>query len=165
MAISTVCEEVVDMKHQHAVAVCRFLPWHGDCMRMASSETISIAEIASVRNIDSSFFNFSFLPLYVPFSNQNRTGLLRIVKPGFVRYGNKNHQSGLACVLSNAGASRKTMFVGRHHAGEQWTDLLGWNQEVIIIDGSGWATFPVSTRSVSVWVSAAADDRDRFRLL
>lgn len=111
------------------------------------------------------FFNFPFLPLYVPFSGQCQTSLLRIVKPGFVRYGNKNHPSGLACVLSNAGASRKTMFVGRHHAGEQWTDLLGWNQEVIFIDSSGWATFPVSTRSVSVWVSAAADDRDRFRLL
>nr|UIX27107.1 NFAmy13B [uncultured fungus] len=81
---------------------------------------------------------------------------------GFVRYGNKRHPSGLACVLSNSSASKKRMFVGRKHAGEHWTDILGWSKETVVIDGRGYGVFPVSARSVSVWVDAAAEGRDRF---
>ncbi|KAL1962403.1 hypothetical protein VTN77DRAFT_9742 [Rasamsonia byssochlamydoides] len=84
---------------------------------------------------------------------------------GFVRYGNSRHPSGLACVLSNGPASKKRMFVGKGHAGEQWTDLLGWCDETVTIDAGGYGEFPVSARSVSVWVNAAAEGRDRFRQL
>ncbi|KAI9932117.1 hypothetical protein ASPWEDRAFT_171758 [Aspergillus wentii DTO 134E9] len=78
---------------------------------------------------------------------------------GFVRYGNRRHRDGLACVMSNAGASHKRMYVGRNHAGEQWTDILEWRKETITIDNRGYADFPVASMSVSVWVNAAAEGR------
>jgi alpha-amylase len=84
---------------------------------------------------------------------------------GFVRYGDRRRPSGLACVLSNGPASSKYMFVGESHAGEQWTDLLAWRRDVVVIDSHGFGEFPVSGKSVSVWVNAAADGRDRFRPL
>ncbi|KAN0070888.1 Glycoside hydrolase superfamily [Elaphomyces granulatus] len=84
---------------------------------------------------------------------------------GFVRYGDRRRPSGLACVLSNGPASSKYMFVGESHAGEQWTDLLAWRRDVVVIDSRGFGDFPVSGKSVSVWVNAAADGRDRFRPL
>ncbi|KAL1979962.1 hypothetical protein VTN96DRAFT_4847 [Rasamsonia emersonii] len=82
---------------------------------------------------------------------------------GWVRYGNARHPSGLACVLSNGPAATKRMFVGKSHAGEQWTDLLGWCSETVTIDERGYGEFPVLAKSVSVWVNAAAEGRDRFR--
>lgn len=54
------------------------------------------------------------------------------------------------------------MFVGRKHAGERWTDILEWNSETVVIDDRGYGVFPVSARSVSVWVDAAAEGRDMF---
>ncbi|RMJ27106.1 alpha-amylase [Aspergillus sp. HF37] len=81
---------------------------------------------------------------------------------GFVRYGNRRHPSGLACVLSNAKASRKRMHVGRNHAGELWTDILGWCADTIAIDQRGYGIFPVGTKSVSVWVNAAAEGRQHL---
>lgn len=54
------------------------------------------------------------------------------------------------------------MFVGKSHAGEQWTDLLGWCRETVTIDERGYGEFPVSAKSVSVWVNAAAEGRDGF---
>lgn len=79
---------------------------------------------------------------------------------GFVRYGNARHPCGLACVISNAGASRQRMHVGRKHAGESWSDLLGWHPGAVAIDARGYGVFPVSAMSVSVWVSSAAAGRD-----
>lgn len=52
------------------------------------------------------------------------------------------------------------MYVGRKHAGEQWTDILGWREEKVTIDNRGYGVFPVSAMSVSVWVNAAAEGRD-----
>ncbi|KAL2838894.1 glycoside hydrolase superfamily [Aspergillus pseudoustus] len=52
---------------------------------------------------------------------------------GFVRYGNARHPSGLACILSNAGPSRKRMYLGRAHSGQQWTDILNSRTEAIKI--------------------------------
>ncbi|KAL4895664.1 glycoside hydrolase superfamily [Aspergillus ambiguus] len=81
---------------------------------------------------------------------------------GFVRYGNRQHPWGLACIMSNAEATRKRMFVGRQHAKERWTDILEWNDEVVTIDRNGYGTFPVARLSVSVWVNYAADGREKI---
>lgn len=64
--------------------------------------------------------------------------------------------------MSNAGAGEKRMFVGEMHAGEKWTDVLGWEQGEVIIGEDGWATFRCPGTSLSVWVNAAAEGRDRF---
>ncbi|GKZ33361.1 hypothetical protein AbraIFM66950_003213 [Aspergillus brasiliensis] len=79
---------------------------------------------------------------------------------GFVRYGNRRHPSGLACVMSNAGPSRKRMYVGRWHAKETWTDVLQWCDQTVVIDAKGYGEFPVSAMSVSVWVNSEAEGRD-----
>ncbi|KAF4152811.1 hypothetical protein CNMCM6069_001586 [Aspergillus lentulus] len=63
---------------------------------------------------------------------------------GFIRYGNRRHPSGLACIMSNAGPSQKRMFVGQQHAGEQWTDILEWHSGTVTIDSRGYGIFPVS---------------------
>lgn len=54
------------------------------------------------------------------------------------------------------------MHVGRNHAGELWTDILGWCADTIAIDQRGYGVFPVGAKSVSVWVNAAADGRERL---
>lgn len=79
---------------------------------------------------------------------------------GFVRYGNRRHPDGLACILSNATQAKKCMYIGKRHAGEEWTDILGWSSERVIIDKDGFGIFFVSAKSVSVWVNAAAEGRN-----
>ena len=53
------------------------------------------------------------------------------------------------------------MNVGRHHAGERWTDILGWAWGMVIIDPEGWGWFPVGPRSVGIWVWERAEGRQR----
>ncbi|XRM36801.1 hypothetical protein ABZX51_000290 [Aspergillus tubingensis] len=79
---------------------------------------------------------------------------------GFVRYGNRRHPSGLACVMSNTGPSRKRMYVGRRHAKETWTDILQWCDQTVVIDPKGYGEFPLNAMSVSVWVNSEAEGRD-----
>ena len=52
------------------------------------------------------------------------------------------------------------MYVGRIHAGEEWTDILEWCPGTVTIDRKGYGVFPVSTMSISVWVNAMAGGRD-----
>jgi alpha-amylase len=75
---------------------------------------------------------------------------------GFVRYGNVMYPYGLACVISNTTAAYKRMYVGRRHKGEEWSDILGWCLETVIIDNRGYGVFPVAAKSVSVWVHERA---------
>ncbi|OOF95485.1 glycoside hydrolase family 13 protein [Aspergillus carbonarius ITEM 5010] len=82
---------------------------------------------------------------------------------GFVRYGNRRHPSGLVCIMSNAGPSRKRMYVGRRHSTEQWTDILQWYPGTVVIDKKGYGEFPVSAMSVSVWVNSSAEGRDSLQ--
>lgn len=77
---------------------------------------------------------------------------------GFVRYGNASH-SGLACVLSNAGPSRKKMFVGTQYMGSEWIDILDYHHAPVVIDKRGCGSFPVGDVGASVWVEAAALER------
>ncbi|OJJ63867.1 hypothetical protein ASPSYDRAFT_139015 [Aspergillus sydowii CBS 593.65] len=81
---------------------------------------------------------------------------------GFVRYGNNRHPAGLACILSNAGPSRKRMFVGRTHAGERWTDILNSRTETVKINRKGYGLFPVGAYSVSVWVNSSVECRENL---
>lgn len=81
---------------------------------------------------------------------------------GFIRYGNARHRSGLACVMSNAGAATKRMYVGPGHINEEWTDVLrlgSTDTPSVIIDKWGYGEFPVDGMSVSVWVDSAAAGR------
>jgi alpha-amylase len=71
--------------------------------------------------------------------------------------------------MSNGLSAKKKMFVGKRHAGEKWTDVLEGcttnnttSQPTITIDSKGYGTFPVLEMSVSVWVNARADGRERF---
>ncbi|KAL4861020.1 hypothetical protein BDV12DRAFT_208459 [Aspergillus spectabilis] len=79
---------------------------------------------------------------------------------GFVRYGNFRHPVGLACIMSNAGPSRKRMFVGQVHAGQQWMDILESRTGTVTINKKGYGVFPVAAYSVSVWVNSSAKCRD-----
>ena len=89
---------------------------------------------------------------------------------GFTRFGHpsKSGGAGLAVVMTNSWEyATKRMFVGKHHAGEMWTDLLKWCPGQVVIDQDGWGEFTVAHRSVSVWVSRWAMGRefaDRFVL-
>jgi alpha-amylase len=59
--------------------------------------------------------------------------------------------------MSNAGPSRKRMYVGRVHSGERWSDILNSRPETIKINRRGYGTFPVAAYSASVWVNSAIE--------
>lgn len=97
---------------------------------------------------------------------------------GWVRVGDSTHD-GCAVVLSNgdegcvltpshpnpyplASLRWKHMEVGTEHAGEEWTDILGWHQGVVKIAENGWGDFRCSGESVSIWVKVGARGRDGF---
>lgn len=81
---------------------------------------------------------------------------------GWVRYGTHDRPAGCAVVISNAGPGEKRMHVGEMHAGEKWTDVLGWNQAEVVIGDDGFGTFQCGQCSVSVWVKDDAEGRERF---
>jgi alpha-amylase len=81
---------------------------------------------------------------------------------GWVRRGTPERRFGLACVMSNADPGTRRMFVGEMHAGETWTDVLGWAEGEVKIDGEGWGEFACPGVSVGVWVNAEAEGRDMF---
>ncbi|OBT79222.1 hypothetical protein VF21_01713 [Pseudogymnoascus sp. 05NY08] len=82
---------------------------------------------------------------------------------GWVRYGTWDRRFGCATVLSNAGPGEKRMHVGEMHAGEVWTDVLGWSDREVVIEDDGCGNFVCPGTSVSVWVNKDAEGRDRFR--
>lgn len=81
---------------------------------------------------------------------------------GWVRYGTHDRPAGCAVVLSNAGPGEKRMHVGEMHAGERWTDVMGWAEGEVVIGDDGFATFRCGQCSVSVWVRDDAKGRERF---
>ncbi|KAI9877804.1 MAG: hypothetical protein M1823_007046 [Watsoniomyces obsoletus] len=78
---------------------------------------------------------------------------------GFVRRGTEDRKTGLACIMSNAGPGKKRMAVGKEHAGEVWTDVLGWQKEEVRIEEDGFGEFMCAGTSVSVWVNKEAEGR------
>jgi alpha-amylase len=83
---------------------------------------------------------------------------------GFVRRGTAEHPAGLACIMSNTGPGEIRMAVGEMHAGQIWTDVLGWEQGEVKIDDEGFGVFKCPGVSVSIWVRKDAEGRDRFPL-
>ncbi|CRK28813.1 hypothetical protein BN1708_004794 [Verticillium longisporum] len=81
---------------------------------------------------------------------------------GWVRYGTWDRPAGCAVVLSNAGAGEKRMHVGEVHAGEVWTDVLGWSDREVVIGDDGFGVFVCGQTSVSVFVNREAEGRDKF---
>lgn len=81
---------------------------------------------------------------------------------GWVRYGTWDRRFGCAVVMSNAGPGTKKMHVGEMHAGEIWTDVLGWEKGEITIQEDGTGDFTCSGTSVSIWVNREAEGRDKF---
>ena len=72
---------------------------------------------------------------------------------GWVRKGEKTKRgSGLAVVLSNAGAGSIRMQTGAGFAGKSFYDALGNVQGPVVINEEGFGLFPVEEKSVSVWV-------------
>ena len=54
------------------------------------------------------------------------------------------------------------MHVGEMHAGEKWTDVLGWEKGEVEIGSDGFGIFPCPGISLAVWVNKDAEGRDRF---
>lgn len=81
---------------------------------------------------------------------------------GWIRRGTWDHVDGCAVVISNAEPGQRRMFAGELHAGEVWTDVLGWSQGEVTIEADGWGTFDCPGVSVSIWVNKTAKGRDRF---
>jgi len=52
------------------------------------------------------------------------------------------------------------MEVGKEHAGEEWTDVLGWYQGIVKISEDGWGVFRCHSQSVGIWVKLGARGRD-----
>lgn len=88
---------------------------------------------------------------------------------GWTRPGHPMHSfgAGLAVLInaSYAGYAHKRMDVGRQHAGERWTDILGWAWGQVTIDTEGCGNFPVGPRSVGVWVDEKAEGRQKLDAL
>jgi len=81
---------------------------------------------------------------------------------GFVRYGTWDRRFGCAVVLSNAGEGSKRMHVGEMHAGERWTDVLGWSDAEVEIGEDGFGEFVCGQCSVSIFVNKDAEGREKF---
>jgi alpha-amylase len=56
----------------------------------------------------------------------------------------------------------KHMEVGKEHAGEVWTDVLGWHEGEVTVREDGWAEFHCPARSVSIWAKKDARGREEF---
>ncbi|KEF51303.1 uncharacterized protein A1O9_12653 [Exophiala aquamarina CBS 119918] len=78
---------------------------------------------------------------------------------GWTRLGHRlqSDGAGLAVIMTNSWDRRsKRMFVGQRHAGERWKDVLGWEDQDVVIDSKGFGHFPVGHRSVGVWTHGKA---------
>lgn len=61
-----------------------------------------------------------------------------------------------------AGDGEKRMQLPDGHAGEVWTDVLGWYQGEVTIGEDGWADFKCHERSVSIWAKKDARGREEY---
>ncbi len=71
---------------------------------------------------------------------------------GFSREGRADVPgTGCAVILSDRCAAEKTLYVGTHHAGEEWECLIGGHPAVFVA-GDGTLTGTVSDGGLSVYV-------------
>lgn len=69
---------------------------------------------------------------------------------------------GKVCDFEFAISSIVLIASSQDHAGEKWTDVLGWHSGEIEIGEDGWAEFKCPGESVSIWVNKDAEGRDEF---
>lgn len=81
---------------------------------------------------------------------------------GWVRYVTHDRHAGMAVLMSSDDADHKRMHVGDMHAGEEWTDVLGWSKKPVVIGKDGYGDFTAGQCSVSVWVRSDAPGREKF---
>lgn len=88
---------------------------------------------------------------------------------GWVRQGEQEHPDGCAVVLSWSHDMLETyqspclaMNVGQQHAGEVWTDVLGFEWSAVTIDEDGVGQFPCQRNSMACFVSDEAQGRYQF---
>ncbi|KAF2692144.1 glycoside hydrolase family 13 protein [Lentithecium fluviatile CBS 122367] len=89
---------------------------------------------------------------------------------GWVRHGNSlANPDSLAVIMSWTKAidiqnlaPSLGMNVGKQHAGEIWTDVLGFEWAAVVIDEDGWGRFPCQRNSIACFVSERADGREMF---
>jgi alpha-amylase len=65
-------------------------------------------------------------------------------------------------VHASVNQPRRKMNVGREHAGEVWTDILGHSKTRVIIAHNGSGVFLCTRNTVSIYVSELAEGRNRF---
>jgi hypothetical protein len=66
----------------------------------------------------------------------------------------------VASVLHNIKANNHLS--AQEHAGEKWTDILGWTQGEVEIGEDGWAEFTCPGESLGVWAHEQAKGREEF---
>lgn len=64
--------------------------------------------------------------------------------------------------MTNGTNAFKKMEVGKEHAGEVWTDVLGWHEGEVTIGEDGWAEFACSDASISIYADVKARHREEF---
>ncbi|MGX7351889.1 hypothetical protein RU97_GL002608 [Enterococcus canis] len=73
---------------------------------------------------------------------------------GWVRTGDFDHDlSGYAVVMTNHLGGWKEMTISAVHGGKTFVDILGNNQEKVILDENGKGNFPVNDGQVSIYVN------------
>jgi hypothetical protein len=59
----------------------------------------------------------------------------------WVRVGDENHDGCVTVICNGKEDGEKRCEVGKEHAGEKWTDVLGWHQgEITIEEGMSFAS-------------------------
>nr|AFX74688.1 alpha amylase [Glaciozyma antarctica] len=81
---------------------------------------------------------------------------------GWVREGDVERDGCAVVICNGSEEGEKRMQVPDGHAGEEWTDVLGWSQGTVTIGEDGWADFRSPPRSVSVWANVKARGREEF---
>lgn len=88
---------------------------------------------------------------------------------GWVRQGDIENPDGCAVVLSWTQGTELihrspylNMTVGREHAGEVWTDVLGFEWSAVTIDQEGMGRFPCQRNSMACFVNDTARGREQF---
>ncbi|PSN61366.1 alpha amylase [Corynespora cassiicola Philippines] len=87
---------------------------------------------------------------------------------GWLRSGDLQNPDGCAVVMSWAETElvhelpHLTMNVGSSHAGELWTDVLGFEWTAVEIDNQGVGKFPCQPNSMSCFVNEGAMNREMF---
>lgn len=80
----------------------------------------------------------------------------------WLRKGTKEHDGCVVVLCNGTGDGEKHIDVGKDHAGEKWTDVLGWHKAEVTIGDDGTATFFSPAQSISIWTKTDARGRDQF---